>query len=242
MQYEVKINDFEGPLDLLLHLIKKQNIDIYEINLETITKQYFDYIKQMEQLNLDVASEYLVMAAELIEIKSRSLLPKNESNDEDDYEEDPKEELIRKLVDYKKYKEVTETFKQLEIDRGEMYTKIPSDLTDYSDNKIIKKDDLSVVDLYEAFQKFLNRKELEKPLKTTVTKKELSLKDRVSDIKKILYDKKQVSFNELFEIKTRNYIVVTFLAVLEMSKKQEIDIKQENNFENIFIILKGENR
>ena len=111
MRYEVKINEFEGPLDLLLHLIKQSNIDIYEISLEEITNQYLDYIKQMEKLNLDIASEYLVMASELLEYKSRSLLPKKEIED-DEYEEDPKEELIKRLVDYKKYKEVTETCKE----------------------------------------------------------------------------------------------------------------------------------
>jgi segregation and condensation protein A len=239
MSYEVKINEFEGPLDLLLHLIKQSNIEIYNINLETITNQYLDYIKQMEELNLDVASEYLVMAAELIEMKSRALLPKKEGINEDEYEEDPKEELIRKLIDYKQYKEVTDTFKTLESIRGEVYTKIPSNLSDYS-NKIIKNDDLTVNDLFLAFQKFLDRKELEKPLHTTVTTKELSVTERVINIRNILKRKSKVSFDELFEVRTRNYVVVTFLAILEMVKEQEIDIMQENNFESIFVVSKGE--
>ena len=100
MRYEVKINEFSGPLDLLLHLIKKSNIDIYDISLEEITNQYLDYINSMKELNLDIASEYLVMASELLEYKSRSLLPKKE-NVSDEYEEDPKNELIKRLVDYK---------------------------------------------------------------------------------------------------------------------------------------------
>ena len=102
MHYEVNIDEFSGPLDLLLHLIKKDNIDIYDISLEKITNEYLEYIKKMEEMNLDIASEYLVMASELIEYKSRSLL---RQKDEEEIEQDPKEELIKRLVDYKKYKE-----------------------------------------------------------------------------------------------------------------------------------------
>jgi len=132
MHYEVRIDEFEGPLDLLLHLIKQSNIDIYDISLSDITDQYLDYIKKMEELNLDVASEYLVMASELIEYKSRQLLPKKDLK-EDEYEEDPKEELIRKLIDYKRYKEVTETFKELESVRSNIYTKSPSSISSYDE-------------------------------------------------------------------------------------------------------------
>lgn len=239
MRYEVRINEFEGPLDLLLHLVKQSNIDIYNINLETITTQYLEYIKQMEELNLDIASEYLVMAAELIEMKSRALLPKQEINEEDEFEEDPKEELIRRLIEYKKYKDMTDTFKELESIRNEVYTKIPSSLSEYTD-KVIKNNALTVDDLFQAFQKFLDRKELEKPLHTTITTKELSLKERITSIRSILSTKKKVSFEELFEVRTKNYIVVTFLSILEMVKEQEVIIIQENNFESIFIVLKGE--
>lgn len=241
MKYEVNINEFVGPLDLLLHLIKQSNIDIYNINLEIITNQYLEYIKQMETLNLDIASEYLVMAAELIEMKSRALLPKKESINEDEFEEDPKEELIKKLIDYKRYKEITEEFKQLEGVRGEVYTKIPSNLNEYKEELVIKNiDDLTVNDLLNAFEKFLDRKELDKPLLTTVTTKELSLTERTKNIRSILKEKKRVSFDELFEVRTKDYFVITFLAILEMTKKQEIIIIQENNFENIFITLKGD--
>ena len=113
MEYRVTINDFEGPMDLLLHLVKENNIDIVELNVESITEQYLNYIKEAEELNLDIASEYLTLAAELIEIKSISLLPKKVVL-EDEYEEDPREKLIQRLIEYQKYKEVTETFKVLE--------------------------------------------------------------------------------------------------------------------------------
>ena len=112
MEYKVMCNQFEGPMDLLLHLIKESNIDICDISIEEITKQYLDYINMMEELNLDIASEYLVMAAELLEIKSSYLLPKKELETSDEYEEDPKEELIRRLLEYERYKNVTQALKE----------------------------------------------------------------------------------------------------------------------------------
>ena len=113
MEYSVKINEFEGPLDLLLHLIKESNIKIEDIKIDEITKQYLDYINKMEEMNLDIASEYLVMAAELIEMKSNNLLPKKEEKELVE-EEDPKEELIRRLLEYESYKKMTEVFREYE--------------------------------------------------------------------------------------------------------------------------------
>ena len=233
MHYEVNIDEFSGPLDLLLHLIKKDNIDIYDISLEKITNEYLEYIKKMEEMNLDIASEYLVMASELIEYKSRSLL---RQKDEEEIEQDPKEELIKRLVDYKKYKEVTEIFRNLENLRSDIYTKTPSNISEYDES--LKNDGLvSVDDLMEAFKKFLSRKEYEKPLNTKVTTKELSVSDRIIRIRDILKNKKEVNFIELFDEFSKKYVVVTFLSILEMSKNNEIVIMQENNFENI--IIKG---
>lgn len=232
MHYVTKINEFEGPLDLLLHLIKKSNIDIYDISLSDITDQYLEYIHQMEELNLDIASEYLVMATELLEYKSRSLLLKKIEDDKE--EEDPKEELIKRLVDYKKYKEITSEFKKLEDIRSEIYTKTPSNINEY-DEKVINNSELSVNDLISAFKKFIDRKEYEKPLNTKITTKELSVSDRIIKIKEILKTKNEVNFIDLFDKLTKDYVVVTFLSILEMSKNKEIEIKQDNNFGNIII-------
>lgn len=233
MRYEVKINEFEGPLDLLLHLIKKSNIDIYDISLEEITNQYLDYINSMKELNLDIASEYLVMASELLEYKSKSLLPKKEI-ESDEYEEDPKETLIKKLIDYKKYKEITSAFKDLESIRSDIYTKTPSNISEFGD-KIINNDEVSVEDLIDAFKKFINRKEFEKPLNTKITTKELSINERINSIRTILKNKKKVNFTDLFDKYSKSYVVVTFLGILEMSKDNEIIIEQEDNFGNIVI-------
>ena len=237
MKYEININEFQGPLDLLLHLIKQSNININEISIEKITKQYLDYIKKMEELNLDIASEYLVMAAELIEIKSASLLPKKEVVD-DDFEEDPKEKLINRLLEYEQYKKMTSEFKELEEYRQEIYTREPNNLLEYKDDKEIDYGvDLS--DLLNALSKFLEQKEKDLPLNTKITNKEYSVAKRSSEIKSILKKKKKVNFVELFEVFNKEYIVITFLSILAMTRKQEIEIEQEHNFKNIIIKEKG---
>jgi segregation and condensation protein A len=239
MDYKITIDNFDGPLDLLLHLIKQSNIDIFDISIEQITKQYLEYIKSMERLNLNVASEYLTMAAELIEMKSSILLPSDKNKDDDDYEEDPREKLINRLLEYKRYKEVTSIFKNLEELRKNIYTKDPSSLSEYIDEDAKVISDLTKDDLLEAFSKFLERKQLEKPLNTTITKKEYSVKDRSNEILKLIHTKKRVSFDELFEVMTKEYVVVTFLSILELAKKQLVIINQENNFANIFLVQKG---
>ena len=240
MDYKIMINEFEGPMDLLLHLIKKSDINICDISIEEITKQYLDYINEMEKLDLDIASEYLIMAAELIEMKSSILLPKQEI-EEDEYEEDPREKLIRRLIEYQQYKEKLPEFKQLEMDRKQMYSKDPSDLSHF---KIVEENidlgDIGIEDLMNAFNKFLERKKLEQPLNTKITKKEYSVGERSTEIRNILKQKKKIEFEELFEEVNKDYIVVTFLSILTLAKKQELKITQDNNFSKIILSLRGE--
>lgn len=238
MNYKITINDFEGPMDLLLHLVKKDNIDIFNLNIESITEQYLSYIHEAEVLNLDIASEYLVLAAELVEIKSSSLLPKKQVL-EDEYEEDPKEKLIERLIEYQKYKELIPNLKNLEEDRKNFYSKAPSSLKNYEEESSINYGDLSMDLLMQAFQKFLERKEDEKPLNTKITKKEYSISVRSKEIKNVLLKRKKVNFEELFEIVTKDYVVVTFLSILTMAKRGELLITQTDNFSNIVLSLKG---
>lgn len=235
MNYTIEINNFEGPLDLLLHLIKKAELDICEISIVEITKQYLDYINLMESMNLNIASEYLTMAAELIEIKSSILLPKKKIDNEDDYEEDPKENLINRLIEYEKYKEVTEVLKKYEQDRKELYTKKPTDLEIYNTvtNEISENFDLN--DLMSALNKMLDRKKLNKPLNTKITNREYSITERSNQIKNILKNKKQVEFTDLFDIYSKDYIVITFLSILTMARHQELSITQDKNFGKIMI-------
>ena len=236
MEYKIVINEFEGPLDLLLHLIKESKMEITEIRIDEITKQYLNYIETMERMNLDIASEYLIMAAELIEMKSRSLLP-NKQNSEDDYEEDPKENLINRLLEYKRYKEMSSLFEDLELNRKQFYTKKPEDLRNYQEQEVIEEEyDINL--LIDALNKFLVRKQKEKPLNTKITKKEYSVSKRNVEIKNILLKKKKVKFEELFDVYKKDYIVVTFLSILDLIKKQEINVVQENNFSSILISIK----
>ena len=231
METNFIINDFEGPLDLLLHLIKTSKMDIYDISVEEITKQYIDFINSQKEMNLTIASEYLVMASELIELKSRMLLPKTEEEEE----EDPREDLVNRLLEYQKYKDMIDSFKELEKNRKDIFTKDPINFNEYSDTNIENDGSITLDDLVNALNKFLERKELEKPISTKITKKEISVQDRTRDIRNILSKKKKVSFFDLFEVKTREYVVVTFLSILEMAKFGEIEIIQEDNFNNIII-------
>ena len=234
MDYKVKIDAFEGPLDLLLHLVKESKVDIWDIKIVDITDQYLDYIKSMQDLNLDVASEYLVMASELIEMKSKMLLPR-EQNDEEIEEEDPREVLIQRLVEYQRYKDMTKNFKEMESLRQEFYTKAPENLKEYVEENTVISNDVTLDDLMLAFEKFLERKQAEKPLSTTVTKKEITVEERRKSIHNILKEKKKANFFELFEVINKPYVVVTFLAILEMAKKKELVIYQENDFDNIIV-------
>lgn len=236
-KYVVTIDNFDGPLDLLLHLIKEQDIDIYDIKIEDITKQYLDFIRHMKELNLEIASEYLVMASELIEMKSKMLLPKKKEKEDDDYEEDPRELLIERLLAYKRYKEVTSEFKDLELTRKMVFTREPDNL-----NRYVKEDEnseeLGVADLIDAFNNLLKRKELDRPIATKITKKELSVTEKVNKIKNILRNKKKINFEDIFEVSTKEEVIISFLSVLEMVKKDEILLTQEGNFKNIVISLK----
>ena len=239
MEYSIKIDEFEGPLDLLLHLVKESNINIYDINICEITNQYLDYIHKQEELNIDVDSSYLVMAASLMEIKSKSLLPsKKEVIDDVEDEELSRETLIQKLIDYEKYKEITKNFKQLELDRKNIYTKAPSKLNEMLDTKFINDSNTTVDDLINAFSMFLERKNMEKPVVTKVTSKEYSVRKRKSDIRTYLMKKGKAEFSELFTIYSKSFVVVTFLSILELAKEDEVMINQESNFDKIYIELK----
>ena len=236
MDYSVKIDEFEGPLDLLLHLIKQSNINIQDIDISVITAQYLDYINKIDELNINVAASYLVMAAELMEIKSKSLLPRTEeeSTEEDD-EEVSKERLINKLIEYQKYKDMTSTFKDLELERQKIYIKSPEKISNYIDNTITNDGDTSIDDLVNAFKGFLERLDREKPITTKITNKEYSVKSRKQGLRKLLKEHPRVKFTELFEETNTPYIVVTFLSILEMTKEKEIVLRQDGNFKDIII-------
>ena len=233
-----KINEFEGPLDLLLHLIKESKMDIMNIEIEKITEQYMAYLDLQEKMNLEVASEYLVLASELVEIKSKMLLP-IVKDDDDEVEEDPREELVNRLIEYQTYKEITKVLHEKECIRREIYTKSPENVKNYVEESIVNTD-ISLDDLVEAFKRYLKRKKANKPLDTKVTVNEISVSSRCSDIKNLLRKKGKVSFFELFPVVTKEYVIATFLAILEMAKLGELVIIQDNTFDNIICEVANE--
>ena len=233
MDVQFKINEFEGPLDLLLHLIKESKMDIMNIEIEKITDQYMAYLDSCEKMNLEIASEYLVLASELIEIKSKLLLPNVKEEESEEEVEDPREELVKRLLEYQAYKEITKVLQEKEELRKEIYTKIPENYAQYSSGEVMVKGEYQLDDLINALKNYLARKQESKPLKTKVTVHDISVASRRSDIKKILKKKGRMSFFELFPVVTKEYVVATFLAVLEMAKAHELIIKQENAFDDI---------
>ena len=242
MNVEFRINDFEGPLDLLLHLIKESKMDIMNIEIELITKQYMEFLDSQEKMNLEISSEYLVLASELLEIKSRLLLPNNKVLENgEEVNEDPREELVNRLLEYQTYKNITSLLQEKEMLRKDIYTKSPENIKNYIDeNKEINLD-ISLDDLVDAFKKFLDRKKENKPLKTKVTVNEISVSSRRHDIKRLLKDKKKVSFFELFPVVSKEYVVATFLAILEMAKNKELVITQNDTFDDIICeVVSGE--
>lgn len=228
-----KINEFEGPLDLLLHLIKENKMDIMNIEIEKITEQYISYLNEQKKMNLEIASEYLVMASELIELKSKLLLPNPKVETEEGEEIDPREDLANRLLEYQAYKEITKVLKEKEELRKEIYTKSPENVRNYVDETSKLSTEVTLDDLVEAFKKYLERKKENKPLKTKVTTNEISVSSRRLEIKSILRKRPKVSFFELFPVLTKEYIVATFLAILEMAKNKELKITQEKNFDDI---------
>ncbi|CCY79250.1 segregation and condensation protein A [Mycoplasma sp. CAG:877] len=228
---DFKINEFEGPLDLLLHLIKESKMNIMDIEIEKITDQYMNYLDLQEKMNLEIASEYLVMASELIELKSKLLLP-NPKNEEGE-EEDPREELVNRLLEYQAYKEITKVLQDKENLRKEIYTKAPENIRNYVEEDVSITTDITLDDLVEAFKKYLERKKETKPLQTKITVNEVTVSSRRHDIKNLLRTKKRVSFFELFPVVSKEYVIATFLAVLEMAKSHELTITQNGTFDDI---------
>ena len=195
----IKINDFDGPLDLLWHLIKAHKMDIYDINIEKITKEYLSYINEHKELTIDGASEYLVMASELIHLKSKLLLNKNDEEEDAEYEINTEDDLRNRLIEYEKLKAAADRLVELEDKRKEVLTKLPSNLSEYADKSVKLSSDITLDDLLKAFEGYLNRKKLDEPVNKAVTKRELSVEDRCLSIKSYLHNRGKINFLDLFD-------------------------------------------
>lgn len=235
MSFSVTIDKFDGPLDLMLHLVRENKLNLLELNLSELTNQYLTYIKEMETLSLEIESEYLVQLAILVEYKSKKLVPKVLDKIEGEYEEDPALVIANRLIMYQKYKEVTKELEGNYLQRQEQLTKSSLDISEYinSDDYDLSNVNGTPYDLMKAMNKVLRRIKLEQPLDTKTTKKEMSVDDRILQIKARLTDlPKTFSFSNLIEdCDSLNLFIVTFLAILDMAKHQFLVFTIDQNDE-----------
>lgn len=237
MEYKVKIDSFEGPLDLLLHLVKELEIDIYDIPVKEITEQYMHYIDAMQKIELNIASEYLVMAATLLHMKSATLLPKKELDEEEEfvYEEDPREQLIQQLIAYRTYKEAAKQLEEKELEESQIYTRAPVQFADFNTPAPVQGE-VSIDDMLQALEQVIMRQSWHAPLETTVQTMEVSIAKRMEEILQLVHEsKEEIPFTQLFPVPNRRHIVTTFLAVLQLLKNNTIQCRQETHFQPIYI-------
>ena len=243
MDLTVKLQVFEGPLDLLLHLLDKNKVNIYDIPIVEITAQYMEYIAEMKRQDLDVLSEFLVMAATLIDIKSRMLLPRDETNEEE--EEDPRAELVQQLLEYKMYKCMAYELKDRQIDAQRVIFKeptIPDEVLAYEEPVDVAElvSDITLAKLNDIFKSIMKKqKDKIDPLRSKfgkIEKEEVSLEEKMTYLEAYAAEHKQFSFRSLLEEQSSKVeIIVTFLAILELMKMGKIFISQEHIFDDIRI-------
>lgn len=238
--YEVKLDAFNGPLDLLLHLIQKIEIDIYDIPMKALTEQYMQYIHTMNQLEINIASEYLVMASELLMIKSKMLLP--QTNEVEDLDDDPRDELVDRLIEYQNYKAYTEFLNERKVERALYFSKHPTDLSHLESNETWSPDNtIDLTELIIAYQKVKNRVEFHTPKTVDIRKETLTIQQATSQVTDKLKQHESFNFFSLFNFTEPIEMVVThFLAILEMSKSGIVNIEQAKSFDDINI-LRGVN-
>jgi segregation and condensation protein A len=242
MALNIKIENFEGPFDLLLHLIKKNEMEIYDIKIYDITNQYLQYINQMKEMDLEVTSEFVVIAATLLEIKSKMLLPKLPQEEvAADEEKDPRKELITKLIEYKKFKHIAEFLKGKEQEAGVVFTKKPEiieDNRDKEDTDILKG--ITILQLYNLYNELMNMYN-NKMNKENMIQREIpvdlyKIEDKMEYLKGKIHYTNHIYFSELIrECTSKMEIVVTFLALLELIKLKNVKVIQESSFREIFL-------
>ena len=239
MEYQVTVDQFTGPLDLLLHLIKEHDMDLLDLDVAAVCDQYLAYIQTMDPSLLEAVSEYLVMAAWLIEMKSKLLLPKPEIDEEDDYEAERKR-MIERLIEKNRINGILEAFEASYDKRQTMHSKIPSALEEYlpSGEETIPEG-MEVYDLIKAMQRVMQRRALLQPLESKIARVEISIDERTEQIRSyfLRHKDKTVDFEDLFDEGDRYFAIVTFLSILVLVKNSELLITQSGNFEKIY--LKG---
>jgi segregation and condensation protein A len=234
--YKVKLDVFEGPLDLLLYLIKRDEVDIYDISIERITKQYLAYMEAFQVLNIDLAGEFIVMAANLLYIKSRTLLPVDQQMaDEEAEEEDPRFELIRQLIEYKKFKEAAANLRNQEALRENLFPRSPV-TPELAPQETLLVEEVGIFDLINAFQKVLKRLEKKPEDLREIFAENFTVSDKIDHVLRVLHVGVSLRFDELFaDAASRTEIVVTFLAMLELIRLKQLSVRQDAHFGEIWI-------
>jgi segregation and condensation protein A len=237
MSYEIKLDIFEGPLDLLLYLIRKNEIDIYNIPIALITEQYLGYLDLMRSLNLDLAGEYLVLAATLIHIKSRMLLPPVEGDDETEEGEDPRAELVQQLLEYQTFKEAALNLEGRPLLERDVFTRgAPPEEPAEAEEDAEAMIEVGIYELVQAFRTIIS--ELGQSEDLAIDTEKMSLTDRINEIMERLSEEKQLTFTELLgERMDRKRIVYTFLAILELMKLRMVRAYQSGPFSAIRLFL-----
>jgi segregation and condensation protein A len=232
--YKVKLEVFEGPLDLLLYLIKRDEIDIYDISIERITRQYLEYLQAFKELKIDIAGEFVVMAANLIYLKSRSLLPLDQQPPEEDAEEDdPRWDLIRQLIEYKKFKEAAAQLHDRALEQERIFTRDGGSAA--ISGAPLPLHEVGIFQLIHAFQEVIKRVEAQEDLQEIFGER-FSVSDKIEKILERVGDGAPVRFSELFgQIVSRLEIVVTFLALLELIRLNQVRAMQRKMFDEIEI-------
>ncbi|MBV9997821.1 MAG: segregation/condensation protein A [Verrucomicrobia bacterium] len=239
-EYKVRLEVFEGPLDLLLYLIKKEEVDIYDVSIERITRQYLEYVDTFRMLDLEVAGEFVVMAANLIYIKSRSLLPVHQQPAEEDAEEeDPRWDLIRQLIEYKKFKDAAAQLQQRELDQEGLIPRILEKPNPAAPDALLKQE-VSIFDLINAFRKVLKRLESKREDLREIFEENFTVSDKIEHIMVITRREQSVAFSDLFAFAaSRTEIAVTFLALLELIRLKQLRVVQREPFSEILIARMG---
>jgi segregation and condensation protein A len=234
-EYKVRLEIFEGPLDLLLYLIKRDEIDIYDISLERITGQYLEYLQAFKELNIEVAGEFVVMAANLIYLKSRSLLPADQQPPEEEVDEDdPRWDLIRQLIEYKKFKEAAGQLQARELEQQRIFARLGGGIT--PETAALHLGEVGIFQLINAFQNVIKRLEAREDLQE-IFGENFTVSDKIERILQTLADGRAVKFSELFaRLASRVEIVVTFLALLELIRLKQVRAIQPNDFDEIEIV------
>jgi segregation and condensation protein A len=234
---KVQLEIFEGPLDLLLYLVKKEEVDIYEVNLTKIATQFIEYVELMKELDLDIAGEFLVMAATLMYIKSRELLPKNQQVEvpDEEEEEDPRWELIRQLVEYKKFKDAAAKLQERELLQEQIYARVPGRPDFAVEQPTNVRPEVSIFDLVNAVSSILKRFS-QKEQTRDVFEEQWSVSEKIERVANLLKERPRLKFSELFEsAASRAEVVVTFLALLELIRMKQLRIEQPEAFAEIEI-------